>query len=142
MTQDAIGRLRATIALIISEEVSAVDENGNHHDMQLNGVVKAADRILTALGGPIIDECEHGHKFAKLPSHPLNKDGMARCPNCMAGSIDILREKAAALDGDEVERRVSLAIRGALGLRGQQITDMGLDDKIDEAARASLKVIV
>lgn len=39
-----------------------------------------------------IDECELGHKFAKLPSHPT-KDGRAQCPNCMAIGLERCRQE-------------------------------------------------
>lgn len=36
---------------------------------------------------PVIDMCDQGHKFAKLPDHPM-RDGKARCPHCMATGLD------------------------------------------------------
>ena len=36
---------------------------------------------------PVIDQCDLGHKFAKLPDHPI-KDGKARCPHCLAIGLD------------------------------------------------------
>lgn len=38
----------------------------------------------------VIDTCDNGHKFAKLPDHPL-KDGRPRCPHCMAVGLDRAR---------------------------------------------------
>ena len=38
----------------------------------------------------VIDTCDNGHKFAKLPDHPV-KDGKARCPNCLAIGFDKLK---------------------------------------------------
>ena len=37
---------------------------------------------------PVIDTCEMGHQFAKLPDHP-RRDGAARCPHCMAEGLDV-----------------------------------------------------
>lgn len=38
-----------------------------------------------------IDTCDLGHKFAVLSDHP-RKDGLARCPHCMAIGIDQARD--------------------------------------------------
>lgn len=38
----------------------------------------------------IVDICEQGHKFAKLNDHP-KRDGLPRCPHCMAQGLDTLR---------------------------------------------------
>lgn len=38
----------------------------------------------------VIEMCDQGHKFAKLPDHPM-RDGRARCPHCMAIGLDDLR---------------------------------------------------
>lgn len=35
----------------------------------------------------VIDECDFGHKFAKLPDHPM-RNGLARCPRCMGEGLD------------------------------------------------------
>lgn len=40
----------------------------------------------------VIETCDFGHKFAKLPDHP-KKDGLARCPHCMASGLDALRKE-------------------------------------------------
>lgn len=41
----------------------------------------------------VTEMCDQGHKFSKLPDHP-KKDGLARCPHCMAIGIDALRSAA------------------------------------------------
>lgn len=41
----------------------------------------------------VIDTCDLGHRFAKLPDHPKN-NGMARCPHCMALGLDLLRHSS------------------------------------------------
>lgn len=41
---------------------------------------------------PVIDTCDLGHKFAKLPDHPT-KDGKSRCPICMSNGLDHARKK-------------------------------------------------
>lgn len=40
----------------------------------------------------VIDTCDHGHKFAKLPDHPRRHD-MSRCPYCMSVGLDLAREQ-------------------------------------------------
>ncbi|TVZ39402.1 hypothetical protein P886_3806 [Alteromonadaceae bacterium 2753L.S.0a.02] len=35
----------------------------------------------------VIETCERGHNFAKLPDHPQKK-GESRCPHCMAQVLD------------------------------------------------------
>lgn len=37
---------------------------------------------------PVIDTCDQGHKYARLPDHPYNKDGRPRCPYCMSIGLD------------------------------------------------------
>lgn len=58
---------------------------------QAKKVVEPASKPDTELV-IVIDTCDHGHKFAKLPDHPT-KDGKARCPNCMAIGLDKLLAK-------------------------------------------------
>jgi hypothetical protein len=41
---------------------------------------------------PILDECEYGHKFAKLENHPM-RDGKPRCPHCLAIGFDKYRNR-------------------------------------------------
>ena len=60
-------------------------------------IQNAADNAAKACLHPaarkqiVIDTCDLGHKFAKLPDHPT-KDGRPRCPYCMAIGIDARRE--------------------------------------------------
>lgn len=42
---------------------------------------------MTSAQDAVIDTCEDGHKYAKLPDHP-KKDGSSRCPHCMAIGVD------------------------------------------------------
>lgn len=42
---------------------------------------------------PVIDECDSGHKFAKLKDHPVSDDGRPRCPYCMSIGIDKLKQE-------------------------------------------------
>lgn len=60
--------------------------------------VLAIPRIAEALALPdvLIDECEHGHKFAKLVDHP-KRDGMPRCPHCLAIGLDAMRAEAGSI---------------------------------------------
>lgn len=37
--------------------------------------------------GATIDTCDLGHKFVKLPTHPM-RYGKPRCPNCMASGLN------------------------------------------------------
>lgn len=46
---------------------------------------------------PVIDTCDQGHKFAKLPDHP-KRDGISRCPYCMAIGLDGAREEIKRLE--------------------------------------------
>jgi hypothetical protein len=46
--------------------------------------------LHTVSTDPVVDTCDLGHKFAKLPDHPY-KDGIARCPHCMAIGLDSAR---------------------------------------------------
>lgn len=45
----------------------------------------------------LIETCDQGHKFIKLPDHPKH-DGMARCPYCMATELDAAREEIKQLE--------------------------------------------
>lgn len=47
----------------------------------------------------VIDTCSRGHEYAKLPDHPLDKDGKPRCPRCMADSLDIARRRLSNQSG-------------------------------------------
>lgn len=38
---------------------------------------------------PSIETCDYGHRFGFLPDHP-RKDGLKRCPHCMAIGLDAL----------------------------------------------------
>lgn len=38
---------------------------------------------------PVIDMCDQGHRFAKLPDHP-KMAGRARCPHCLAIGIRLV----------------------------------------------------
>ena len=49
-----------------------------------------------AQGVLVIDTCdEGGHKYAKLPDHPM-RQGIPRCPHCMAIGLDRARSELAA----------------------------------------------
>lgn len=39
----------------------------------------------------IIEMCDLGHRFAKLPDHPRDGRGLSRCPHCMAQGLDRMR---------------------------------------------------
>lgn len=52
---------------------------------------------------PVIDTCdEGGHRFAKLPNHPM-RDGRPRCPHCMAVGLDRARYGMQA-DAQQITR--------------------------------------
>lgn len=55
---------------------------------------------------PKIDECELGHRFAKLPNHPT-KEGRAQCPNCLAIGLKRCRKKHKALK-EEIENKIKI----------------------------------
>ena len=56
----------------------------------------------------VIDKCEFGHTFAKLPDHPT-RDGSPRCPHCLAMGFDKLRgeQVPAYLDFDELKVKLT-----------------------------------
>lgn len=47
---------------------------------------------------PIVDTCELGHKFGKLPDHPKDKDGHVRCPHCLVQGLDIATKEVSRLE--------------------------------------------
>lgn len=49
---------------------------------------------------PVIDTCDMGHKFAKLTDHPV-RNGMARCPICIAKGLDAARVKSILFPANE-----------------------------------------
>lgn len=74
--------------------------------LQENGIIRNADgRIIARLVddvdfksthlscsvtqfNPIIDTCDFGHNYAKLPDHPKDTSGRPRCPVCMSSGLD------------------------------------------------------
>lgn len=53
---------------------------------------------LSVVQSPVvIDTCEQGHSFPKLHDHP-KRDGMSRCPHCMAAGLDAAREEIKRLE--------------------------------------------
>jgi len=62
-------------------------------DLQLAADFITGYQAAKAQEVPVIDTCEAGHVFAKLPGHPM-RAGRARCPHCLAAGFDKLREKA------------------------------------------------
>lgn len=51
---------------------------------------------VSLIAQAVIETCDFGHKFAKLPDHP-KKDGLARCPHCMASGLDAVRKEVDSL---------------------------------------------
>lgn len=49
-----------------------------------------ADPVQAAVD-VFIDMCDHGHKFAKLPDHPVNGSGRPRCPHCLVKGLEHAR---------------------------------------------------
>jgi hypothetical protein len=45
---------------------------------------------------PVIDTCDFGHRFAKLPGHPVNSSQLPQCPYCM--SIGLKRARQTIQD--------------------------------------------
>lgn len=43
----------------------------------------------------VIETCDHGHRYAKLPDHP-RRDGKPRCPHCLAIGLDAARARSEA----------------------------------------------
>lgn len=48
--------------------------------------------VGTGLRDVIIDVCDYGHRFPRLPDHPT-KQGKALCPYCMAASLKAIAER-------------------------------------------------
>lgn len=47
---------------------------------------------------PVIETCDMGHMFAKLPDHPKNSMGHAACPHCLVeGKIRLTHDKQLML---------------------------------------------
>lgn len=44
-----------------------------------------------------VDECEFGHKYAKMTDHP-HKDGRPQCPNCLSIGLTRARDRAEAAE--------------------------------------------
>jgi hypothetical protein len=76
----------------------------------------------------VLEECERGHEFVKLPDHPLNGLGRAACPYCMAartlsitdqeglvekvnGQTDVRHISDGMISFDELARAAILALR-------------------------------
>lgn len=51
----------------------------------------------------LIDECDYGHMFAKLPDHPT-RNGLARCPHCMAQGLDAARKFTGQWTAEDIEK--------------------------------------
>ena len=52
-------------------------------DSTYDAMQSEIDELRAALAtAPVIDTCDLGHKFAKLPDHPT-RNGLARCPHCL-----------------------------------------------------------
>ena len=52
------------------------------------------------LFNPVIDTCDHGHKFAKLKDHPTH-EGRPHCPHCLALFFQSKR------DGDNHQAKIN-----------------------------------
>lgn len=61
-----------------------------------------ADSIDPEHQGTAASDLRAAAKFAKLPDHP-RRNGLSRCPHCMAEGLDALRDASAATTGDDDE---------------------------------------
>lgn len=62
----------------------------------LRAALAATQPAAQGMEAPLIETCdEGGHKYAKLPDHPM-RQGMPRCPHCMAIGLDRARTELAA----------------------------------------------
>lgn len=52
---------------------------------------------LEAAERAVIDTCDQGHRFAKLPDHPTQNAGQARCPHCLVQGMQAVRDERDAL---------------------------------------------
>lgn len=96
---------------------------------------------------PIIETCDHGHKFAYLPDHP-RRNGLTRCPHCMAIGLDRLREPASEpSEADELRKERDALLQKPIDLAKMDSIDEEVTDRMiayywwQEAqdARAALK---
>jgi len=46
---------------------------------------------------PILEKCDSGHSFYKLPDHPKNSIGHSSCPYCLAIGKEVLKAEIEAL---------------------------------------------
>ena len=76
-------------------------------------------KLVLEVATSVIDTCDQGHKFAKLPDHP-RRDGLARCPHCMAIGLD-----AATAERDAAHNELSL-FRSNASLEAQRLVDTAL----------------
>ena len=83
-TAEIVRRLREWITVRVS---------GRWPTRSMDDDLLATIEHLEALSANI-DACDQGHRFAPLPDHP-RKDGMTRCPHCMASGIDAARSAPA-----------------------------------------------
>lgn len=72
----------------VDTALAKADKSFNLHQIQCF----FADNAIEAVPEVVIDTCDHGHKFAKLPDHPRRHD-MSRCPYCMSAGLDLAREQ-------------------------------------------------
>jgi hypothetical protein len=67
---------------IDAQSATAVRDDGRRLLNDMDATLRAA------LQSAVIERCEHGHRFAKLPDHPM-RHGLPRCPQCMAIGLDV-----------------------------------------------------
>lgn len=68
--------------------------------MSIQKAMQAMEKGISIRHGqpePVIDTCDHGHMYAKLPDHPRDNAGNSRCPHCMSIGLDLARKEIAEL---------------------------------------------
>lgn len=92
-----------------------------------------ADAILSRLqpsGDGVVEQCEQVHRFIKLPDHP-RKDGLSRCPHCMAIGLDAARQELHSVYAKAIEDAARVAYVACAETR-----HVTLGDKAAAAIRA------
>lgn len=98
--------------------VKAQKERDDYRDLYRAEQEYTASLEAKLQAAPIIETCDNGHKYGKLPDHPA-KWGLSRCPHCMAKGKDILQERLQAAQDRE---------NGIL-----EICDIGSAEEFDDA---------
>lgn len=107
LTKHAPNRARSIV------KMARENERFERENADLRRRLEEVERKLA--DAPVIDTCDQGHKFSKLPDHPLH-DGQARCPHCMEIWLNNAELQLAAVQNDlikEMDKAANAELRGA-----------------------------